>query len=138
MRPDLLSVRTSPVRESIGSSCVGLLWVISGHAERHQRRPLSANSGHSALSRPIMLKIGNGPRRRTRQPTRQEASRPHKSAHRLHASVVVPTYVDIPSDLGLTPQHNSLAHNIKLYAERLPMLRLTETAVGLLRHDLNC
>src|SRR6476619_7056003 len=48
---------------------------------------------------------------------------PHKSAHRLHASVVVPTYLDIPSDSGLTPQHNSLAHNIKLYAERLPMFR---------------
>ena len=42
-------------------------------------------------------------------------------------------YVDIPSDTGLTPQHNSLAHNIKLYAERLPMFRAPETAVGLVR-----
>lgn len=28
---DLLSAITSPVRESIGSNCVGLLWVISRH-----------------------------------------------------------------------------------------------------------
>jgi hypothetical protein len=56
-------------------------------------------------------------------PARSLPAHPHKSAHRLHASVVVPTYVDIPSDSGLTPQHNSLAHNIKLYAERLPMFR---------------
>ena len=27
---------------------------------------------------------------------------------------LVPTYVDIPSDPGVTHQHNSLAHNIKL------------------------
>ena len=51
-------------------------------------------------------------------PARSLPAHPHKSAHRLHASVVVPTYVNIPSDLGLTLQHNSLAHNIKLYAER--------------------
>ena len=42
-------------------------------------------------------------------------------------------YADIPSDTGLTPQHNSLAHIIKLYAERLPMFRAPETAVGLVR-----
>ena len=51
---------------------------------------------------------------------------------------LVPTYVDIPSDPGLTPQHNSLAHNIKLYAERLPMFRAPETAVGFSANDLNC
>ena len=44
---------------------------------------------------------------------------------------LVPTYVDIPSDPGLTPQNNSLAHKIKLYAERLPIFRVPEPSVGI-------
>ena len=34
---------------------------------------------------------------------------------------------------GLTLQHNSLAHNIKLCAAMLPMFKAPETAVGPLR-----
>jgi hypothetical protein len=45
---------------------------------------------------------------------------------------------DIPSDPGLTHQHNSLAHNIKLYAERLPMFRALKLPWGFSANDLNC
>ena len=52
---DLLSAMTSPVRENIGSNCVGLLWVISG--------PLSADQ--ECLLYPLERTV------RSRQPLRR-------------------------------------------------------------------